>query len=563
MLKWLTVKNIALISSLDVELGPGLTLLTGETGAGKSIVVDALGLLLGDRAAPDLIRSGEAQATVEALADSADAGPLLERHGLPVDGSEVVIRRDILASGRGRATVNGALVPLSLLRELAPNVAVIHGQHEPQGLLDPDSHLVLVDHHGGLVDIAREVAALHQRVREIAAELSALRSDRQALERRRDMLQYQLDEIGKARLASGEEEVLRRERALLANAERVMAASEEAYAMLHEDEQAVLPRLVQVWRRVEELAALDPRFAPAMESRTSLRAQLEDLALVLRDFRDGLRADPRRLDEIETRLAAIDRLKRKYGTTLEEVLAFAGRCELQLNELGSPETRERELEASLDEAGRRFLGAARRLSAGRRECALDLERRVRTELGSLAMEKTRFQVRFDPATLPDGEVDRARWSDTGLETAEFLLSPNVGEDLRPLHRIASGGELSRILLALKSVATLDSPGKTLVFDEVDAGIGGRVAEVVGRKLRAMSERHQVLCVTHLPQIAALADRHLAVRKLAEKGRTKIEVAELDDTHRIAEVARMLGGETVTPTGMRHAEEMIRAGAARA
>jgi DNA repair protein RecN (Recombination protein N) len=480
-----------------------------------------------------------------------------------VDGSEVVIRRDILASGRGRATVNGALVPLSLLRELAPNVAVIHGQHEPQGLLDPDSHLVLVDHHGGLVDLAREVAALHQRVREIAAELSALRSDRQALERRRDMLQYQLDEIGRARLASGEEEVLRRERALLANAERVMAASEEAYAMLHEDEQAVLPRLVQVWRRVEELAALDPRFAPAMESRASLRAQLEDLALVLRDFRDGLRADPRRLDEIETRLAAIDRLKRKYGTTLEEVLAFAGRCELQLNELGSPETRERELEASLDEAGRRFLDAARRLSAGRRECALDLERRVRTELGSLAMEKTRFQVRFDPAMLPDGDVDRARWSDTGLETAEFLLSPNVGEDLRPLHRIASGGELSRILLALKSVATLDSPGKTLVFDEVDAGIGGRVAEVVGRKLRAMSERHQVLCVTHLPQIAALADRHLAVRKLAEKGRTKIEVAELDDTHRIAEVARMLGGETVTPTGMRHAEEMIRAGAARA
>jgi DNA repair protein RecN (Recombination protein N) len=563
MLKWLTIKNIALIGALDVEFGPGLTLLTGETGAGKSIIVDALGLLLGDRAAPDTIRSGSSQATVEALAETAEAIPLLEAHGLPAEGGEIVVRRDVLASGRGRATVNGALVPLSLLRELAPCLAVVHGQHEPQGLLDPASHLALVDHHGGLLELAREVGRLHQRVHGIALELTALRSDRQAIERRRDMLRYQLDEIGKARLAAGEEDALRRERALLANAERVTAISAEAYSLLHDDEEAVIPRLVQVFRRVEELAALDSRFSSAVEGRSSLRAQLEDLALVLRDFRGGLRADPKRLDEIELRLSAIDRLKRKYGVTVEEVLAFAERCEAELAPLGSPEVRERELEAALDESGGQYLGVARRLSAKRRETALDLEKRVKRELESLAMEKTRFQVRFNPEAAPDADADRSSWSEAGLETAELLLSANPGEELKPLHRIASGGELSRILLALKSVATLDAAGKTLVFDEIDAGIGGRVAEVVGRKLRAMAERHQVLCVTHLPQIAALADRHLAVRKRSEKGRTTVEIETLDSERRVQEVARMLGGEAVTPTAIRHAEEMIRSGAVQA
>jgi DNA repair protein RecN (Recombination protein N) len=556
MLKLLRISNVALMTHAELELGAGLTLLTGETGAGKSILVDALSLVLGARASSDLIRTGAERAVVEAVVESDRARDAIERLGLPAEDEEIIVRREVHASGKGRATVNGALVPANVLRDLAPHLAVVHGQHEPQGLMDADTHLDVVDHHAGADRSA--VSEAHRRLREIEAELDVLRRDRREGERRREMLEYQAAEIEKASLRPGEEEELRAEKAVQANAGHLALLSREAYALLYEDDEAALARLRQVFRKVEDLSCIDRRFQAHLEGRDGVVAPLEELALFLRDYQEGLQVIPGRLDDIEARLALIERLKRKYGATGEEVLAFAERCRAELQRLASPEETERALEDERRGVAERYLERALALSRKRRAAAKDLEKKVEAELALLAMEKTRFRVRFDP-DIPMGDArDTSGWTERGLESAEFLLSPNLGEELRPLARIASGGELSRILLALKSVATLDAPGQTLVFDEVDAGIGGRVAEVVGRKLRAMAQRHQVLCVTHLPQIASLADTHYVVRKRAERGRTVTELERLADGERVEEVARMLGGETVTDAARKHAREMVKA-----
>jgi len=555
MLKLLRINNIALIPALDLELGPGLTLLTGETGAGKSILIDALGLVLGDRASPDLIRSGEERATVEAVFESAGAQGLLDERGLPAEGDEIVLRRELHASGKGRATVNGALVPVALLRDLAPQLAVVHGQHEPQGLLDPASHLAIVDGFAG-GDEARPIGELHRDLRAAEAALERLRGDRREAERRREMLEFQAAEIEKAGLAPGEEEALRAEKARHANATRLSDLSGEAFALLFDDEGAALTRLGQVFRRIDELAAIDADFRPFAAAKADCLPPLEDLARFLRDYRERLEVAPGRLDEIESRLALVERLKKKYGASVEEVVAFGARCRAELEALGSPEAQERLLEERRERAAAAYLERARALSKRRRTVARELVRRVQAELAELAMEKTRFEVLFTPAD-PEAALDPSSWTEQGLERAEFLLSPNPGEELRPLARIASGGELSRLMLALKSVVRSDAPGLTLVFDEVDAGIGGRVAEVVGRKLKGVAERQQVLCVTHLPQIAAFADRHLAVRKQIARGRTQTDVDALSEADRVEEVARMLGGETVTATARQHAREMLK------
>jgi len=555
MIKLLRINNIALVPALELELGPGLTLLTGETGAGKSILIDALGLLLGDRASAELVRTGEERATVEAIFEAPRARGFLEGRGLPVEGDELVVRREVQASGKGRATVNGALAPMGVLRDLAPLLAAIHGQHEPQGLLDPETHLDLLDEHAGLGDRA-ELGEAYRRLRDVEAALERLHRDRREAERRREMLEFQAAEIEKARPEPGEEEALRREKTLQANAGRLATLAGEAWGLLYEDEDAAVSRLGQVYRRVEELAGIDPAFAPHLEARAAVLAQLEDLALFLRDYRETLQVSPGRLDEIESRLAVVERLKKKYGATVEEVLAFGARCREELLALGTPEEQERSLQSQRAALAARYLERALAVSARRRAAAREMEKKVQAELKLLAMERTRFSVRLQPEAVPADGGDPAGWTERGLEQAEFLLSPNPGEELRPLARIASGGELSRILLALESVATVDSRGLTLVFDEVDAGIGGRVAEVVGRKLRAISRHHQVLCVTHLPQIASQADHHLAVRKRVERGRTVTEVRLLSGDERVEEVARMLGGETVTDTARDHAREMV-------
>jgi DNA repair protein RecN (Recombination protein N) len=559
MLKLLRINNIALVPALEVEFGPGLTLLTGETGAGKSILIDALGLLLGNRASSELIRGGEDRAVVEGVVDGRELDAFLSERGLPVEDGEAILRREIQAEGKGRATINGALVPVSVLRDLSPRIARIHGQHEPQGLLDPETHMDLLDRHAGLVGDAERVASLYRALREVEAALEALRRGRQEGERRREMLEYQAAEIEKAHLSAGEEDALRQEKVIQANADRLASLTSQAYALLYEDEEAVAARLGQAYRKLEELAGIDPRFTAYLQSRSAIVAQIEDLALALRDYGQSIEVSPGRLDEIETRLALIDRLKRKYGETVEEVLAFGQRCRAELQDLSSPAERQAGLEAKRSAAASEYFAAALELTTHRRAAAKDLEKKVAAALRELAMEKTRIKFRFDPDIPPVTPDDTSAWTDRGIEACEILLSPNAGEELKPLARIASGGELSRILLALNSVASLDDAGKTLVFDEVDAGIGGGVAEVLGRKLKAIAGRHQVLCVTHLPQVASFADRHYAVRKRVERGRTVTEVKALGADERIEEVARMLGGETITETARRHAREMVKQG----
>lgn len=554
MIKFLRINNIALASGVELELGPGLTVLTGETGAGKSILLDALGLVLGGRGGGDLIRTGENRAAVEAIVDLPAATTWLQDHGIDADGTEVILRREIQSAGKGRATINGALVPVALLRELAPRVAAIHGQHEPQGLLDPESHLPLLDQHGDLEALAGEVAQAWQRWQRAEGDRAAFERDRRELERRRESLAQQLAEIERGQLQPGEDLALEREKAVVANADRLAILCAEAYDALYDDDAAVLSRLRQIYRKVEDLAALEPRFGSALEARAGVTSALEDLAYGLRDFRDDLQVAPGRLDAIESRLAAIERLRRKYGATADEVLAFAESARRELEQLDAPEARREQLAAEAAEARDRFVELGRDLSGRRRAAATDLERRMQKGLRELALEGTRFEVRFAVA----GD-DLAGAGDHGLERAEFFIAPNVGEDLRPLARIASGGELSRLLLALKSAAIREQ-GHTLVFDEIDAGIGGRVAEVVGRRLRAMAQRHQVLCVTHLAPIAAQAHTHLSVSKETRSGRTFTQVRRVEGAARVDELARMLAGEKVTEAARRHARELVEAAA---
>jgi DNA repair protein RecN (Recombination protein N) len=554
MLKLLKTKNIAIISSLEVEFGPGLNLLTGETGAGKSILIDALGLVLGGRASSELIRTGESQATVEAVIEAPGLGNRLAERGLPVDGDELIVRRDITPSGKGRASLNGALVPLAQLRDLLAGQIEIQGQHDQRGLLDPDTHGPILDAFGGLDGDAALVAQSFARLRAVDERLSTLQRDQRELARRRETLEYQLKEIEAARLLPGEEEELRRERTVQANAGRLAELCGEVYALLYESEDAVATRLARAYRRIEELAGIDERFRTHLEARDALRAQVEDVALSVRDYQERLHVTPGRLDAIEERLSAIDRLKRKYGASVEDVLAFARRCREELDALGSPEERRVVLQAEREAAARAYLERATPLSSARRRKARGLERDLQSELSQLALERARFRVAFTPEE-PRADDEEA-WTARGLESVEFLLSPNPGEELRSLARIASGGELSRILLGLRCVAASAAAPATLVFDEVDAGIGGRVAEVVGRRLRALAPRNQVLCVTHLPQIAALADVHLVVSKRPAAGRTHVDVRTLSPEARVEEVARMLAGEVVSESARRHAREMV-------
>ena len=410
MIKLLRINNIALIPTLDLEFDRGLTLLTGETGAGKSILIDALGLVLGERASPDLIRSGEERASVEAVFEMANAGTLLEERALPRDGDELVLRREIQASGKGRATVNGAIVPLGVLRDLAPHLAAVHGQHEPQGLLDPATHLSLIDHFAGAN--AAEVGELYRELRAAEAGLERLRGDVREAERRREMLEFQALEIEKAELRAGEEEALRAEKARQANAGRLASLSSEAYALLFDDEGAALTQLGHVFKRVEELGAIDAEFRPFLEAKADCLPPLEDLARVLRDYRGRLEVSPGRLDEIESRLALVERLKKKYGSSLEEVLAFGARCRSELEALLSPEQEERRLQERRERAAADYLARARALSKQRRSIARELVRRVQAELAELAMEKTRFEVLFTPADA-EAATDPAAWTEVG------------------------------------------------------------------------------------------------------------------------------------------------------
>ena len=552
MLRFLRITHLAVIDAAEVEFGPGLNVLTGETGAGKSILVEAVGLLLGGRASADMVRTGEELATIEAIFET--------------NGEDLLVRREITAQGRSRAFVNGALATAGGLRDLSSRLVELHGQHEHQTLLDPSSHLDVIDSVGALQKLTTPVAeafAMWEKAREELARLQRAAADRQ---NRQDMLTFQLAELDRAALRADnvtEDVDLASTKQVLASAERVQRLCAESYATLYESDGAILAGLGGVWRRVADLATLDRRFEPFISERDGIKSQLEELASFLRHYMESIEASPERLQQVDDRLALLERLKRKYGPTLEHCIERRDATRRELADLSRSDERIAELGADHARARANYLDRARTLSEARRRSAGTLAKDVERLAGELAMEHTRFEARFDQ--LPEHER-----SSRGIDRAEFYVSPNPGEELRPLTRIVSGGELSRLMLAIKTLTATarlgwsddegrppsgEAPG--LIFDEVDAGIGGRVAEVVGRKLYALGSAFQVLCITHLPQIAAYADAHYAIEKRVEAGRTRTTVVRLNRDARVSEIGRMLGGEMVTERVRASAEEMLR------
>jgi DNA repair protein RecN (Recombination protein N) len=550
MLRFLRIQHLAIIDSVAVEFERGLNVLTGETGAGKSILVEAVGLLLGGRASGDLVRTGEDAASIEAIFESG--------------GEELLVRREITAQGRSRAFVNGALATAGALKELSSRLIELHGQHEHQTLLDASTHLDVIDSFGGMTQLVAPVAAAYDALRLTHEELARIRAAATDRDTRQDLITFQLGELDRAALRDpGEDAELAALRQVLASAERVERLCAESYASLYESDDAILAALGNVWRRVAELASLDPQFAPYLDARDGIKSQLEDLAGFLRKYADNVDASPARLQHVEERLALLERLKRKHGPSLGDAIARRDALRLELTDLSRGDDRIAELERELADARRRFLAAAEKLSRERRRTGAAFAQALEALVADLAMERTRFAVRFGEP-LPE-----SAWSGRGIDAAEFFVSPNPGEELRPLARIVSGGELSRIMLAIKTLTATSRHGFSdatdrppsasapgLIFDEVDAGIGGRVADVVGRKLRTLGSAFQVLCITHLPQIAAYADTHYAIEKRVERGRTRTTVRRLDEPGRVDEVARMLGGEAISDGLRASAREML-------
>jgi DNA repair protein RecN (Recombination protein N) len=557
MLRFLRIQHLAVIDSVEVEFDPGLNVLTGETGAGKSILVEAVGLLLGGRASSDLVRTGEDLAAIEAIFENG--------------GEELLVRREITAQGRSRAFINGALATAGALKDLSTRLIELHGQHEHQTLLDPATHLVLLDGFGALGSLIAPTAAAYEAMRARQDEIERLRAAARDRDARVDLITFQLGELDRAALKdSGEDVDLSALRQILASAERVERLCAESYSSLYENDDAILGALGGVWRRVAELAALEPKFQPYLEARDGIKSQLEDLAGFLRSYADGIEASPARLQQIEERLALLERLKRKHGPALADVVARRDALRRELADLEGGDDRLAVLERELAAARAAYLSAAHALSSARQRTAKAFAKALVALLRDLAMEQTRFEVRF-----AEGPPEEAAWSARGIDTGEFFVSPNPGEDLRPLARIVSGGELSRVMLAIKTLTATsrhgfsdaaDRPPSTsapgLIFDEVDAGIGGRVADVVGRKLRALGSAFQVLCITHLPQIAAYADTHFQIEKRVDGGRTRTTVRRLVVEGRVDELARMLGGEAITDGLRRSAREMLEAKALR-
>ena len=547
MIRYLAIRNLAVIESVSVEFEPAFNVLTGETGAGKSILVEAVGLLLGGRAAQDLLRTGEELATVEASFEAAD-------------GSELIVRREVTSQGRSRAFINGALATAAALKDLSNRLVELHGQHEHQQLLDPAQHLLVLDEFGSLASLRDQLAGAFDRVQRARDQIDRLRMDDRERSARLELVEFQLNELMSAALTSGEDDALAAERQILRSADRVQRLCQESYFALYDDEQAVIGRLDHVWKRVGELAGFDPRFVPFLEARDGISAQLEELAFTLRDFAARIDASPARLQDVEDRLALLERLKRKHGPALADVIDRRDALASEHAALTGGTFSLVELEQQLRQASAEYLELARDLSARRQSAAQRLSRSLERELADLAMDQARVDIRIASAT------DEHHWTGRGLDSVEFFLSANLGEEPRPLARIVSGGELSRVMLALKTLAAVaadpTSAQKTLIFDEVDAGIGGRVATVVGQKLALLGERYQVLCITHLPQVAACGRTQFLIQKQTRGRRTVTSVQKLSRSERVEELARMMGGADAGERARSGAQELLDAAQAK-
>ena len=563
MLRELSIRNFAIIDDLRVAFSDGLTIFSGETGAGKSIIIHAVNLLLGGRAASGTIRSGAESAELEALFDISPESPAaggMARHGWDcADG--LVVRRIISRKDRHRIYINGRLSTLQMLTEITENLASISGQHAHQNLLKEDYHLMLLDSFGGLAPLLGRVRGQLGEMMPLIAERNGLLGDRERRDQRRELMAFQCREIRDAAPAPGEDASLERERVRLSNARALQQTVYQSLETLYDRRGAVVEQLAAVQRDLASASAKDPALSPAAGSIDRTVLEIEDAVEALRAYAGGLQSDAHRLETVEDRLDTLRRLKRKYGGSLEAVAAHLADIEATLSAIDDSARRITAIEADLAALKTGLLTLVRDLSARRHQAARRLSDKVARELASLKMAPAGFEVRLEalPAE-PDADTfltaDGTAVTDRGIDRASFLIAPNPGEALKPLAAIASGGELSRVVLALKAILAETDAVETVVFDEVDAGIGGGVAEVVGRKLAALARHHQVICITHLPQIARFGEHHFRISKQIAGGRTHTVIEPVDAQDRIAEIARMLGGETITPTTLDHAKELL-------
>ena len=572
MLAELRLENYAVIDNVVIEFSAGLNLLTGETGAGKSILIDALGLLLGEKASPDVIRAGADRAVIAAVFENESENEsenegaaaraiesILEANGLDSENGSLILRREIAAGGKARVFVNNQPATVSVLKQIAPHLAVIHAQNESLANFDARARQDLLDAFAG-VDL-NDVAAAFARWKEIRARIAELEHGEQDRMRLLDLWNFQSGEIVEARLRPGDDEELEAQKRVLANAEKIYGAAINAFDLLYEGNTSTSSSLRAAQKHVAELVRFEPKFQEALSALESARISIEDVGATLRDYAGGIQASPERLAEIEDRLAVLDRLKRKYGPTLVQTIQFGEDVLRKLSEMENKDQLLLELRTQLASAGDEYRRASRVVSRKRSEAARKLEKLVEAEINDLAMRAS-FRIAVEE------NEEEAHWSDTGTNQVIYRISTNAGETMRPLEQIASGGELSRVMLALKASVEAGtnasrkkkSPAaqRTLVFDEIDTGIGGRAAEAVGKKLKALSKSSQVLCVTHLPQIATFADHHYVIEKRESAGRAKTTVRQITGEERTEEVARMLSGAKLTETSRKHAEQMIKA-----
>jgi len=567
MLRLLEISQFALIDQLRIEFHEGLNLLTGETGSGKSIIVDALGLLLGEKGYSEMIRTGSDRSKITGVFEFKEdtcLARIFEEHGLEWNAEELIIRRELSHNGKGRAFVNNQMVPVTFLREIALHLADIHGQSEQQALYNAESQLEFLDASAAVSELLNEVVGLHRQRGQNLQRIQSLERTEQDRLRTLDLLSFQIQDIERLQLKSDDEDLrLEEEHQLLANADKLYQLSNQAYAELYEAEASASATLKHASRLLEELKRIDARCDSLWQQLQSARIAADDVSRSLREYASKIQVDPQRLEWVENRMAEIARLKKKYGGTIREVLAFCEQSRLELQALQAADETVATLKQEQVRLEQQYWKKAVELSQKRSVAAAELEKKVERELAQLAMGKTRFRIALKQIeSTQDANVHEkiAAGTERGIDEVEFLLSANPGEDLRPLAKIASGGEISRIMLALKTVRSTDDRGKVLVFDEVDAGIGGQTADVVGQKLKKLSRRNQILCVTHLPQIASYADCHYRLEKRVEKGRTLTEVSQLDADERVHEIARMISGERMTENVIKHAAELLKSAA---
>ena len=553
MLSLLHIENIALIQSADIRFEPGFNVLTGETGAGKSIVIDSIGAVLGERTSRELIRTGAKSALVTAVFTQVPPLPWLEENGFPTGEEELLLQRELQGDGRNVCRIDGKLVTVAQLRELGRQLLNIHGQHDGQQLLDPASHLGYLDQFGGCQPLLEDYQEAYRKWHDIRREMDKLQMDEAERSRRVDTLNYQIQELERAQLKAGEDEELSARRTLLRSAGKLMEAVQSAEFALSgdEDRDGACSLIAQAEGEVQGVSSISPELGELSEKLTALRCAADDAADTLRDLSRSFDFSPGELDQVEERLDLLYRLRKKYGPTVEDMLAYLDRCRKELDQIQYADDTLARLEKDLKKAQKEAARRGEVLSQARREAAGALQARVQEELRQLDMPKVQFQTEFTPK---GGE---AGMDETGLDEVQFLMSANLGEALKPIQKVASGGELARIMLALKNVLAEGDQIGTLVFDEVDTGVSGRAAQKVAEKMAQVARGKQVLCVTHLPQIAAMADTHFSVQKGEREGRTYTRLERLDRSQRREELARLIGGASITPSLLESAEELLR------